>query len=194
MKTTFLSRSRCLFARAYFCRFTLLLIGMAVTQAPGQTIETIYDNTSRDPLPTGEGHYYLPVSIEDAFAQPINVGNNTAITSLTLLLDRLNEVSGSINLSLWSETSREPGQQLGEFGAIDVGLLPNNGLGSPALQPIVLNEPVAGLTPNEIYFVVLNLEGLQGVDRSPRAPTTSMNSIILPLPTGAEGTNRLGPR
>ena len=161
-----------------------------------QELNTVYDNKFRAPLPNGEGHYVLPISAVTALAQPFELGDNNTVSSVTLLLDRLNNVSGIMGVSLWDESFGQPGQPgeaIVQLGQVDIGSLPNNGLNpEPSLEQIVMESLVTGLTPNDTYFVVLDFQDVVGMDAFPRQPLANMNSLIVPDPFGNAGTNGAG--
>nr|MCH9669876.1 PEP-CTERM sorting domain-containing protein [Gammaproteobacteria bacterium] len=124
-------------------------------------------------------------------AQPFSIGANNTITSFTLSTGRVGNPSGEIRFSLWdSQVSGVPGAEIAEVGSINAANLPALSLPPPTsiwpLGEIQFSTNIGGLTPEENYFLMIDMSDLITVGMF-------VDTIVLGTNRSTVGTNNAPP-
>ena len=120
---------------------------------------SVYDNLDGPQ----DGGGWWNADAETMVAQPFLLGNHDTINSVALRLRRIGEPDGTMYLNLYDDDGGRPGSLLGSLGTVDPRTVTQGRDGRA-----VFDTPVSGLTPEEVYHIVLSHDGTRWRDPSPR--------------------------
>lgn len=117
-------------------------------------IAMIYDTLSSTENPARA----CPTDPSELGAQPFRVGPHGVVSSATIMLANSGNPTGVGRLEIWTEENGKPGHPVGTLGEVDFATITGFlYFDSPIWETRTLNNPVTGLEPGAIYFVVGNV-------------------------------------
>lgn len=132
---------------------TLLSLPLFCVPATLLAQPVLYDNTHRT-LDADNADAIFPHRGDWFLAQPFNAGDSQSISSVEVNFGRFGNSEGTIDVSIWDDDGAGiPHQQIASVGGIDIGSLRDPGR-PDSLDQISFEANVAGLTPNETYYLV----------------------------------------
>lgn len=164
-----------------------LIAGLWASTHESAGQEAILYQLSQD---QNDGSYAYPEAGDSYAAQPILTGSSGNVSSINLLLRRIGNPGGILHVEIWDDSDGKPGSLLATVGDLDLPSIPTT------RSWISLDQPVAGLEPDALHYVVINLKdatlgtggantvGIYFSKQEPRGDSEVGSTLIQLAPTG----------
>ena len=137
--------------KSRFVAFSLALVGIMNLTRIAKANELVFDNLQTRPN-TRLFLYSDPGDL--LLAQPFLLGTNTAISEVSLLLEREGDPDGPLHIEIWDDSGESmPASPIARIATLeDLNAIPISG------RRLTFDTHVNGLDPKQPYYVVLSFE------------------------------------